>query len=180
MRHLPEKFEFEEFEKKKSYKIIKTGKKCVWVIGLAFIPFINLVTTLELCAAAELDLAHAIAKGLKAKVQEVAAVTVSYTLIPTLNSKNFIDGLRISKAAGFLPVMELELKKWKGKAEKSKSDSEELYHTFMKAKTLCQGFYMILPQVWTNFLTIETQGTDQRYVASGLRSVRSQCKIVAK
>lgn len=83
MRHLPEKFEFEEFEKKKSYKIIKAGKKCVWVIGLAFIPFINLVTTLELCAAAELGLAHAIAKGHKAKVQEVAAVTVSYTMIPT-------------------------------------------------------------------------------------------------
>ena len=66
-----------------------------------------------------------------------------------MNSKNFIDGLRISKAAGFLPVMELKLKKWKGKAEKSKSDSEELqflsYHTFMKAKTLCQGFYVILP-----------------------------------
>ena len=91
-----------------------------------------------------------------------------------MNSKNFIDGLRISKAAGFLPVMELELKKWKGKAEKSKSDSKELYHTFMKAKTLCQGFYVILPQVWTDFLTIQTQGTDQNYVASGLRSVRSQ------
>ena len=85
-----------------------------------------------------------------------------------MNSKNFIDGLRISKAAGFLPVMELELKKWKGKAEKSKSDSEELYHTFMKAKTLCQGFYVILPQVWTDFLTIKTQGTDWNYVASGL------------
>lgn len=70
-------------EKKKSYKIIKAGKKCVWVIWLAFIPFINLVTTLELCAAAELDLVDAIAKGHKAKVQEVAAVTVSYTMIPT-------------------------------------------------------------------------------------------------
>ena len=53
------------------------------MIGLAFIPFINLVTTLELCAAAELDLVDAIAKGHKAKVQEVAAVTVSYTMIPT-------------------------------------------------------------------------------------------------
>ena len=52
-------------------------------MGLAFIPFINLVTTLELYAAAELDLADAIAKGHKAKVQEVAAVTVSYTMIPT-------------------------------------------------------------------------------------------------
>ena len=83
MRHLLEKFEFEEFEKKKSYKIIKAGKKCVWAIGLAFIPFINLVTTLELCAVAEFDLADAIAKGHKAKVQEVAAVTVSYTMIPT-------------------------------------------------------------------------------------------------
>ena len=95
-----------------------------------------------------------------------------------MNSKNFIDGLRISKAAGFLPVMELELKKWKGKAEKSKSDSEELYHTFMKAKTLCQGFYVILPRVWTDFLTIKTQGTDQNYVASGLQVCAP--KIVAK
>ena len=108
------------------------------MIGLAFIPFINLVTTLELCAAAELDLAHAIAKGHKAKVQEVTPVTVSCTLIPTLNSKNFIDGLRVSKAAGFLSVMELKLKKWKGKAEKSNSDSEELSHTFMKAKIFCR------------------------------------------
>ena len=108
------------------------------MIGLAFIPFINLVTTLELYAAAELDLAHAIAKGHKAKVQEVAAVTVSYTLILALNSKNFIDCLRASKAAGFLSVKELKLKKWKGKAEKSKSDSEELSHTFMKAKIFCR------------------------------------------
>ena len=121
-----------------------------------------MVTTLESYVTAELDLADAIAKGHKAKVQEVAAVTVSCTLIPTLNSKNFIDGLRVSKAAGFLSVMELELKKWKGKAEKSKSDSEELSHTFMKAKFSVESVVEIPSKIihGTTFVKRHAKGTN--------------------
>lgn len=70
------------------------------------------------------------------------------------------------QSAGFLSVMELEKKKSKRKAEKSKSDIDELCHTFIKAqaKTLCRGFYVVLPQARTNFLAIQTRETDQNYV----------------
>ena len=80
-------------------------------------------------AAAEEDLAESVAKGCEEQIQEVAAA-VSNTLIPAL--KGFISG--ISRAAGLFSVMEQELKKFEGKAEKSIDDGKNMYYKVMKAQ----------------------------------------------
>ena len=172
----------EEFKRKKKELEDMAGTKRSWAIGLAFIPFVNLIASPILSASAESDLADAVAKGCEAKVQEAAAIAVRYTLIPAL--KGFIDG--ISSAAAFFAVMEQELKKFEGKAEKSKSDSKELYYKIMKAqasdmKSLCQGFYAVIPEVRTDFLAIPTQGTDQNYIDRWLekqkKTIQEKCSI---
>lgn len=171
-----------EFEKKKKELEEKAQTKRSWAIGLAFVPFVNVVATPALCAAAESDLADAVAKGCEAKVQEAAAITVSNTLIPAL--KGFISG--ISKAAGFFSVMEQELKKFEGKAEKSKSDAKRLYYKVMKTqardmKSLCQCFYAVIPDVRTDFLAIPTAGTDQNYIDKWLEkqkeTIKTKCSV---
>ena len=68
-----------------------------------------------LAASAESDLAEAVAKGKQAQIAEAASITVGTVLIPAL--EHFRDGLR--KAAGFFSVMEQELRKFEGKAEKA-------------------------------------------------------------
>ncbi|CAH3033920.1 unnamed protein product [Pocillopora meandrina] len=172
----------EEFERKKKELEDMAGTKRSWAIGLAFIPFVNLIASPMLSAAAESDLADAVAKGCEAKIQEAAAITVSNTLIPAL--RGFIDG--ISNAAAFFAVMEQELKKFEGKAEKSKSDSKKLYFKVMKAqardmKSLCQGFYAVIPAVRTDFLAIPTEGTDQNYIDRWLekqkKTIQEKCSI---
>ena len=171
----------EEFERKKKELESKAGTKRSWAVGLAFVPVLN-VASIPLLAAAESDMADAVAKGCEAKVQEAAAITVSNTLIPAL--KGFISG--ISKAAGFFAVMEQELKKFEVKAEKSKSDSKKLYFKVMKAqardmKSLCQGFYAVIPEVRTDFLAIPTEGTDQNYIDRWLekqkKTIQEKCSI---
>ena len=172
----------EEFERKKKELEEKACTKRSWAVGLAFVPFVNVIASPVLFSAAESDVASAVAKGCEAKVQEAAAITVSDTLIPAL--KGFISG--ISKAAGFFSVMEQELKKFEGKAEKSKSDGKKLYYKVMKAqasdmKSLCQGFYAVIPEVRTDFLAIPTEGTDQNYIDRWLekqkKTIREKCKI---
>lgn len=155
----------EEFERKKKELESKASTKRSWAVGLAFVPFINVIASPMLLAAAESDLADAVAKGCEAKIREAAAITVSNTLIPAL--KEFISG--ISKTAGFFSVMEQELKRFEGKAEKSGSGSKKLYYRVMKTqakdmKTLCQGFFAVIPEVRTDFLAIPTEGTDQNYI----------------
>lgn len=172
----------QEFEKKKKELEEKAQTKRYWAIGLAFVPRLNKVAPPALCAAAESDLADAVAKGCEAKVQEAAAITVTNTLIPAL--KGFISG--ISKAAGFFSVMELELKKLEGKAEKVKSDPKRLYYKVMKIpardmKSLCQCFYAVIPNVRTYFLAILTAGTDQNYIDRWLEkqkeTIKTKCSV---
>ena len=172
----------EEFERKKKELEEKACTKRSWAVGLAFVPFVNVIASPVLFSAAESDVASAVAKGCEAKVQEAAAITVSDTLIPAL--KGFISG--ISKAAGFFSVMEQELKKFEGKAEKSKSDGKKLYYKVMKAqasdmKSLCQGFYAVIPEVRTDFLAIPTEGTDQNYIDRWLekqkKTIQEKCSI---
>ena len=172
----------EEFKRKKKELEDMAGTKRSWAIGLAFIPLVNLIASPMLSASAESDLADAVAKGCEAKVQEAAAIAVSNTLIPAL--KGFIDG--ISSAAAFFAVMEQELKKFEGKAEQSKSASKELYYKIMKAqvsdmKSLCQGFYAVIPEVRTDFLAIPTEGTDQNYIDRWLekqkKTIQEKCSI---
>ena len=172
----------EEFERKKKELEDKAGTKRSWEIGLAFVPFVNLIASPMLFAAAESDMASAVAKGCEAKVQEAATITVRYTLIPAL--KGFING--ISNAAAFFSVMEQELKKFEGKAEKSGSNSKKLYYRVMKTqakdmKTLCQGFFAVIPEVRTDFLAIPTEGTDQNYIDRWLekqkKTIQEKCSI---
>ena len=171
----------EDFERKKEELEGKADTKRSWAVGLFFIPVLNLAS-FPLLVAAESDLAHAFANGCQAEIQEAAVITVSTTLIPAL--KGFTRG--ISKVTGFFFVMEQELKKFEGKAEKSKSDGKKLYYKVMKAqasdmKSLCQGFYAVIPEVRTDFLAIPTEGTDQNYIDRWLekqkKTIQEKCSI---
>ena len=170
-----------EFEKKKKELEDSAETKRAWAIGLAFVPFVNMIATPVLGAAADSDLAEAIAKGSEARVQGAAAVTVSETLIPALEA--FIDGIK--KAAGFFSVMEHELRKFEGKAEKGVKDPKPLYYKVMNKeardmKSICQAFYAVLPDVRTDFLAIPTEGTDQNYIDKWLEkqktTIQEKCK----
>ena len=172
----------EEFERKKEELEGKAGTKRSWALGLVFVPVVNVIASPILFAAAESDLADAVAKGCEAKVQEAAAITVSNTLIPAL--KSFISG--ISNAAAFFSVMEQELKKFEGKAEKSTDEGKKLYYRVMKTqasdmKSLCQGFHAVIPEVRTDFLAIPTEGTDQNYIDRWLekqkKTIQEKCTI---
>ena len=132
--------------------------------------------------AAHSDFLEATAKGYEAKVQEVAAITVSNTMIPAM--MGILSGF--SKVAGFFSVMQQELKKFEGKAEKRMSDRKKLYYKVMKAqardvKTLCRGFYAAIPQVRTHLLAIPTEGTDQNYIDRWLRklkkTIQEKCSV---
>ena len=171
----------EEFERKKKELEGKADTKRSWAVGLFFIPVLNLAS-FPLLAAAESDLAHAFANGCQAEIQEAAVITVSTTLIPAL--KGFTRG--ISKVTGFFSVMEQELKKFEGKAEKSKSDSKKLYYRVMNKqasdmKSLCQGFYAVIPEVRTDLKAIPTEGTDQNYIDRWLekqkKTIQEKCSI---
>ena len=118
-----------EFERKRKELEEKAGSERSWAVGLAFVPIVNMIVSPLSLAAAEEDLAESVAKGCEEQIQEVAAA-VSNTLIPAL--KGFISG--ISRAAGLFSVMEQELKKFEGKAEKSIDDGKNMYYKVMKAQ----------------------------------------------
>ena len=118
-----------EFERKRKELEEKAGSERSWAVGLAFVPIVNMIVSALSLAAAEEDLAESVAKGCEEQIQEVAAA-VSNTLIPAL--KGFISG--ISRAAGLFSVMEQELKKFEGKAEKSIDDGKNMYYKVMKAQ----------------------------------------------
>ena len=118
-----------EIERKRKELEEKAGSERSWAVGLAFVPIVNMIVSPLSLAAAEEDLAESVAKGCEAQIQEVVAA-VSNTLIPAL--KGFISG--ISRAAGLFSVMEQELKKFEGKAEKSIDDGKNMYYKVMKAQ----------------------------------------------
>ena len=153
-----------------------------WAAAFAFVPLLNFLIVPVLLHAAHSDLLEATAKGYEAKVQEAAANTVSNTMIPAM--MGILSG--ISKVAGFFSVMQQELKKFEGKAEKRMSDRKKLYYKVMKAqardvKTLCRGFYAAIPQVRTHLLAIPTEGTDQNYIDRWLRklkkTIQEKCSV---
>lgn len=128
--------------------------------------------------AAAVDTAKAVAHGAQANIQEAAALVVKESLIPALQS--FINGLH--KAAGFFQVMEMELGKFQGKADKGKETKKKLHYKMMKAEAkkmdaACQKFHSIIPIVETDLKAIPTQGTDQNYVDKWLEK---QIKIIQK
>ena len=99
------------YERKKRELEDTAGAKRGWAIGLAFVPFVNLVATPALACAAESDIREAARQGALAAVQKDAASKVSGTLIPAL--QDFVAG--VTKAAGFFSVMEQEFRKFEGK-----------------------------------------------------------------
>lgn len=162
-----------EFEKKKKDFEDSAASKRSWAIGLLYVPFVNVVASPLLLASSNSDLVDAIAKGAESKIQEAASLTVSKTLIPALEA--FIGG--ITKAAGFFSIMENEMKKFEGNADKSQKSPKRLYYIMMKKqakemRSICQAFYAVLPAVRTNFQAIPTEGTDQNYVDKWLEKQR--------
>jgi hypothetical protein len=152
-----------EYEKQKEELEATAETKKGWAIGLAFVPFINVIATPLLASLANDDLAKAVAKKAESKIQEAAALVVKNTLIPALT--NFIEGL--TKAAGFFQVIETELQSFQ---EKSGIESPKKLHYMRirneakELKSLCQAFYAVLPAVRTDFEAIPDEGTDQNYV----------------
>ena len=171
-----------EYENQKKALEAAAASKRGWAIALCFVPFVNVIATPLLAGSADSDLAKAVAKSKQAEIFGSASITVSECLIPAL--EHFIDGIR--KAAGFFSVMEQELKKFEGKAEKAQTNPKRLYYKVMNKeakdmKSICQMFYAVLPDVRTDFLAIPDQGTDQNYVDRWLegqmKTIEEKCKV---
>lgn len=172
----------EEYERQKQELEAAASTKRGWAWALCWIPGVNVIASPLLVAGADSDLAEAVAKGKEAQIQEAASITVSDALIPAL--QNFINGIK--KAAGFFSVMEQELKKLEGNAEKAKDNPKKLYYKVMSKeakdmKSICQIFFAVLPDVRTDFLAIPTKGTDQNYVdrwlAKQKKTIQENCKV---
>lgn len=134
----------ESFDRKRREFEDTASTKRGWAIGLAFVPFVNLVATPALAASSQSDMQRAATNSSLAANQEVAARTVSSTMIPALQA--FINGIKM--AAGFFSVMEQELRKFEGKGEQAK----RLHYKVMRLeardmKSTCQTFKAALPLV---------------------------------
>lgn len=159
-RDLHEKYE----EQKKALESAAEGKK-KWAFLLCWIPYFGEMVSGLLGTSADADLAKAVASTKQAEIFGSASITVSESMIPAI--EHFIDGIK--KAAGFFSVMEQELMKFEGKADKAKTDPKKLYYKVMCTeargmKSICQIFYAVLPDVRTDLLAISTTGTDRNYV----------------
>jgi len=172
----------EEYERQKSELEATANNKSIWAFFLLFIPGVNLFATPMLLSSAQSDLAEAFAKGKQAQIQQAATITVGKVLIPALEA--FIDGIK--KAAAFFSVMEQELHKLEGTAEKATASSKKLYYKVMSneakdMKSICQTFFAVLPDVRTDFGAIPTEGTDQNYVdrwlAEQKKTIQENCKV---
>ena len=119
------------------------------------------------------DFAEADAHGTKAEIQGAAVIAIRDTLIPAL--EHFVEG--ITKAAGFFSVMEQEIGKFEGKAEKGMDSAKPLHYKVMRReaqdmKSICQTFSAALPAVKSDFEAICSEGTDQDYVERCLEEHR--------
>ena len=118
----------------------------------------------------------------KRRKSEANLMTTCGSLIPALES--FIDGLE--KAVEFFSVLEQELRKFEGNADKAKDDPKKLYYMVMNKlgkgiKSICQIFYAVLPFVKTDFLAIPQDETDRIYVDKWLenqkKTIREKCNV---
>ena len=144
----------ERFERRKRELEDTASTKRGWAIGLAFVPFVNFIASPALASSAASDFAEAAENGAKAEIQEATALKVSQKLIPAL--QDLVTG--VAKAAGFFSVMEQELRKFEGKAERGQETQKRFYYKTMKhgakeIKSLCQVFNAALPQL-TNDLSV--------------------------
>lgn len=163
-------------EKQKEFEA-KAQVKTEWAEGLSsLVPVFGPILESVMQGEAAKDLVEAVAHKTEVEVQEAATTAVRDTLIPAI--ERFIEG--ITKASGFFSVMELEIRKFESKVEKSKKDPKKLYYKVMRnqagdMKSICQAFYAILPAVRTDFEAIPTEGTDQNYVD---RWLEEQKKVI--
>ena len=169
-----------EYEKKAKELKESADAKNAWAIGLAFVPFVNVIATPMLGAAAQNDLVEAVGKKKEAEIQIVATAVVRDTLVPALS--NFVNGLQ--DIAGFFSVVHQELESFQNKGEKAR-DAEEpkrIHYITMKGKANrimsgCNGFFAVLPSIRTDLEAIPVEGTDQNYVD---RWMEKQKEIIMK
>ena len=114
--------------------------------------------------------------------RELLASLTRVSLIPALD--RFLGGL--AKAAGFFSMMEQQLRKFEGRAEKAQGAPKRLYYKVMNKegkdmKSFCQIFYAVLADVKTDFLAIPQDGTDRNYVDRWLenqkKTIREKCNV---
>jgi len=165
-----------EYEKKCAELKDSAGTKGAWAVGLAFVPFVNVIATPLLAISAESDVANAVAKCEEAKIGEAAVLTVEAVLVPALSE--FITGLE--SATGFLNVLHQELVQFQGHGENAREDPKKLHYFKMKGKSKdivsgCRGFYAMIPSVQTDMDAIPREGTDKNYVDKWLEE---QKKII--
>lgn len=147
------------YERKKRDLEDTAATKRGWAIGLAFVPFVNLVASPALACSAESDIEEASRQGALAAVQKDTARKVSGKLIPAL--QDFVAG--VTKAAGFFSVMEQEFRKFEGKAEKGNDTRKFLHYKVMKKeardmKSICRVFNAALPKVQRDLSLMEGSG----------------------
>ena len=163
-KDLQKKFETKKRECEKSGQTNQ-----IWGIGLSLlIPPVGHV----LREKANDDFAEADAHGTNAEIQGAAVIAIRDALIPAL--EHFVEG--ITEAAGFFSVMEQEIGKFEGKAEKGKK-AKRLHYKVMRReaqdmKSICQTFSAVLPEVKSDFEAISSEGTDQDYVDRCLKEHR--------
>ena len=147
----------DEFEREKRELEDTASTKRGWAIGLAFVPFVNLIATPALASSAQSDIDKAVTNGAQAAIQEAAARKVSDTMLPALQA--FVSG--ITKAAGFFSVMEQELRKFEGKAEKGKDTQKRLHYRVMKLEA-GERYEIHLPN-----LPYSTAKSKERFISHG-------------
>lgn len=144
----------EDFERKERDLENTARAKRALAIRLAFIPGVNLIASPILASSAHSDLQEAAKNSVQAAIQEATATKVSETLIPAL--QDFVSG--IAKAARFFSVMEQELRKFEGRAEKGNDTRKKLHYWMMKTeardmKSICRIFNAALPEVRNDLST---------------------------
>ena len=166
-----------KFETKRREYEETAQTKNICAFGLSLVPGVGMMASNALKENAEADLAEADSYGAEAEAQGAAAIAIRDTLIPALES--FIKG--ITKAAGFFSIMEQEIGKFEGKAEKGIDTQKPLHYTVMKReaqdmKSICKTFSAVLLDVKADFDAISSEGTDQNYVDRCLKEHRRTIK----
>jgi len=176
MKDLSAQYEKEAEELRKS-----AATKGAWAIGLAFVPFANVIASPALGASAASDVAQAVAKKEKADNQIVATAAVRDTLVPALSQ--FIEGLE--HIAGFFEVIhqELETFRSKGKRAKGAEEPKRMHYNTMKGKAGrimggCNEFLEVLPAISSDLEAIPTEDTNQNYVDKCLESHMKMMEMI--
>ena len=149
-------------------------------IGLAAVPYVNIIATPMFGAAAQYERVEAVRKQKESKFQIATTEVVKQNMVPALS--NFVSGLQ--DIAGFFSALHQELKAIHSKGEKARDVEEpkRIHYITMKGKANrimsgCNGFFAVLPSIRTDLEAIPVEGTDQNYVD---RWMEKQKEIIMK